>query len=307
MTGLPMTGLSWLPELDAAQQAQVLRLLDEATRADGVAPVSEPVLLGLHGPAVGGRPAHLLATDSAGVIGYGHLATDPPMAELAVHPEHRRQGVGRALVGEVLRIGGEQTRIWAHGNGAAAQGLARTLGMVGRRELWQMRLNLATVKLPPVEVPAGVRLRTFVPDADDEAVLAVNRAAFSWHPEQGGWTGRELAQRRTEPWFDPHGFFLAVSDEGQLLGFHWTKVHDPEGGQPALGEVYVVGVAPRAQGRGLGRVLTLAGLHHLREQGLRTVLLYVEADNHAAVHTYRKLGFTAYHVDVAYGCPSAEQ
>jgi len=27
----------------------------------------------------------------------------------------------------------------------------------------------------------------------------------------------------------------------------------------------------------------------------------VESDNTAAVHTYTKLGFTKYHVDVAYG------
>ena len=56
--------------------------------------------------------------------------------------------------------------------------------------------------------------------------------------------------------------------------FHWTKQHDAE-----LGEVYVVGVDPAAQGRGLGRLLTLAGLHHLHGLGVAEVLLYVESDN----------------------------
>ena len=90
------------------------------------------------------------------------------------------------------------------------------------------------------------------------------------------------------------------SDPDTLLGFHWTKVHPPAGSDPALGEVYVVGIDPVEQGRGLGRVLTLAGVRHLVDAGLSAVLLYVEADNAAAVHTYDRLGFTRFHTDTAY-------
>ena len=55
---------------------------------------------------------------------------------------------------------------------------------------------------------------------------------------------------------------MAVDEHtGALLGFHWTKVHSAD-----LGEVYVVGVDPAAQGRGLGATLTLVGLHHLAER-----------------------------------------
>jgi mycothiol synthase len=54
----------------------------------------------------------------------------------------------------------------------------------------------------------------------------------------------------------------------------------------------VVGVSPAAQGLGLGSLLTLTGLHHLRERGLGQVILYVEADNAAAVKVYSRLGFT---------------
>ena len=68
-----------------------------------------------------------------------------------------------------------------------------------------------------------------------------------------------------EPWFDPAGFLLA-DRAGELLGYHWTKIH-PDG----LGEVYVLGIAPAAQGLGLGNALLVRGLRHLAGHGCPAV------------------------------------
>jgi mycothiol synthase len=217
-----------------------------------------------------------------------------------------------ALLELTARLGDERLRLWAHGEAADAGALADAMGFDRARELWQMRRSLHAA-LPRPEVPAGVALRTFRP-GDEDAVLAVNAAAFADHPEQGRWTRADVAARVAEDWFDPAGLFLAERadggpDDGDLLAFHWTKVHGatqhshqdgtPHGHDP-IGEVYVVGVDPSAQGRGLGRLVTLVGLRHMRDRGLAQAMLYVDADNTAAVRTYTALGFARWDVDVQF-------
>jgi mycothiol synthase len=289
-----VTSIGWRAGLSDDEQRRIREVIAEATRTDGVAPVGDQVLRELSHD----RTQHLLATDGDEVRGYLNLITEPAMAELVVHPNARRRGTGSEMARTALRQGGADTRIWAHGNLVPARGLASALDMVVVRELLQMRRELTD--LPPLATAQGVRITTYSGPADDAELLRVNNAAFSWHPEQGGWTDADIAERRAEKWFDPNGLFMALDEQtGKLLGFHWTKVHSAD-----LGEVYVVGVDPAAQGRGLGGVLTLVGLHHLAERltasAHPTVMLYVEADNAAAVKTYQRLGFEVFHVDAAY-------
>lgn len=289
-----MTSLEWRAGLSADEQRAIREVIDAATAADGVAPVGDQVLRELPHD----RTRHLLAVEDGEIVGYLNLTAEPAMAELVVHPAARRRGIGSQMARTGLTAGGAGTRIWAHGNLAPARATAAALGLVVVRELLQMRRPLTG--LPPVTIPEGVRFATYSGPADDAELLRVNNAAFDWHPEQGGWTESDVAERRAEPWFDPAGLFLAFDDRtGALLGFHWTKIHDAD-----LGEVYVVGVDPAAQGRGLGGALTLIGLHHLAERlsdsSQPTVMLYVEADNSAAVKTYQRLGFEIFAVDAAY-------
>ncbi|MFJ5264165.1 mycothiol synthase [Streptomyces sp. NPDC088387] len=287
-----------LTALTPGQTAAVLELLAEAARSDGQQAVSEQGRLQLRG---GERPGitHLLLTVGGELVGYAQLEdTDPveaPAAELVVHPAHRAHGHGRALGSALLAVSGKRLRVWAHGGHSAARHLAQVLGLTLFRELRQMRRPLTGLELPEPVLPPGVDVRTFVPGQDDSAWLAVNAAAFAHHPEQGSLTQRDLDDRKAEPWFDPAGFFLAER-AGTVVGFHWTKVHAEE----QLGEVYVVGVDPEAQGGGLGKALTTIGLRHLAARGLPTAMLYVDADNKAAVTVYERLGFTTYETDLMY-------
>ncbi|MFF7448171.1 MULTISPECIES: mycothiol synthase [unclassified Streptomyces] len=286
------------PALTPDRTEAVLALLAEAAHEDGRQAVSEQGRLQLRGGAREGV-SHLLLSVDDELVGYAQLEdTDPveaPAAELVVHPAHRGHGHGRALGAALLAASGKRLRVWAHGGHSAARHLAQVLGLTLFRELRQMRRPLTGLELPDPVLPDGVTVRAFVPGQDDADWLAVNAAAFAHHPEQGSLVQRDLDARMGEPWFDPAGFFLAFRG-AELIGFHWTKVHAEE----RLGEVYVLGVKPGAQGGGLGKSLTTIGLRHLAAQGLPTAMLYVDADNTAAVSVYERLGFATYETDLMY-------
>jgi mycothiol synthase len=314
--------------LTPAQTADVLALAEAAQAADGVAPLSEHVLLHLRYDGTEDRDLVLAVNQDSGgsensrgelggiagaralregdqVAGYAHLdvtssATGTELSgELAIHPDHRREGLGLALVRALTaRADGQPVRLWAHGDLPAAARLARAAGFDRFRALWQMRRSLGG-PLDQPNFPPGTALRTFRPGQDEDEWLGLNRRAFAEHPEQGAWTRHDLELREEEPWFDPAGFFIAER-HGAMAGFHWTKVHGPGDAPAGIGEVYVVGVDPGEQGTGLGRALTLAGLHHLQDRGLAQVMLYADEDNAPAIRLYESLGFTHWRTDAMY-------
>jgi mycothiol synthase len=312
-----------VPTLSERLQAELRELIQAAPGAADTPPISERGLLQLRA----GRPVrHLVAraepvdppaghrtAEDGGppLVGYAQLdgAEQPATAELVAAD----QATASALLTELAGAAGpDGLRLWAHGNDSVASAAALQAGLAPVRTLLQLRRSLTDLAPAGPELPPGIRIRPFVVGQDETAWLAVNARAFAHHPEQGGWTEHDLAERMAASWFDPDGFLLAERDGPagpQLVGFHWTKVHtgaaeagsaeaDPVGGR--VGEVYVLGVDPAAQGLRLGAALLDAGLRHLRAAGLETVLLYVEESNGTAIHLYAKAGFTTFASDIQY-------
>ncbi|MEP7192682.1 MAG: mycothiol synthase [Actinomycetota bacterium] len=309
--------------LTERQVAEVLRLVRDATESDKVAPLSEQVLLSAGdghqttGTVPAPRSVHLLVHAGPRLCGYAHLGWDlggdTGSAEVVVDPRLRRHGTGTALLHALeatLATGtsdGARLQVWSHGDLDAARAFASRDGYSRTRELWQMRRSLLSDApgLPAVTLPEGLRTRHFVVGHDEEAWLRVNALAFVDHPEQGRITRRDLDQRIAQDWFDPAGLILIEDTRGPapvLVASHWTKVAAPDapGVGPSVGEVYVVGVDPAYQGQGLGTTVTVLGLAHLREKGLTQAMLYVDADNLAAVATYSRLDFARSAVDIMY-------
>jgi mycothiol synthase len=320
--------------LATEQLSALVALIEAATQVDGVAPLSEQVLLDARDGLPAGTAANpstsspqFLAYAGTQLAGYAHLERGPAgelgealeaaTAELVVDPGHRRQGVGTTLIRaleDALQPDAATSdrdaatlQIWSHGHLNAARALAGQEGYSNVRELLSMRRSLRpdAGSLPAVSLPEGFTTRHFIVGQDEDAWLHVNARAFVDHPEQGRMTRLDLDRRIAQSWFDATGFILIEDIRGTapvLAASHWTKVVSAEDPQvsPTEGEVYVVGVDPAYQGLGLGRAVTVLGLAHLVERGLAEAVLYVDADNAAAVTTYSRLGFTRVAVDVMY-------
>lgn len=264
--------------------AALASLVERCLAADGVSPVNDQAML----EARRGERT-IVDLDGAGtalaVVATGAQAGDAAAeVELAVDPEHRGRGLGARLG---ARIAAEHPgfEAWAHGDLPASQALAARLGMQRIRTLLQLRAPV------PDDAAVDARLRPFV-DADADAWVAVNAASFAGHPEQGRLTARDLADRRAESWHDDANLLVAEGADG-LDGYAWVKPEDDD-----VAELYALGVAPHAQGTGLGGVLLQATFARMHALGHGTAHLYVEGDNAPALGLYRSRGFVDHARDV---------
>ncbi len=289
--------------LDPDRREEVRALLDEAQEADGFAPLSDQSRLGVEEDPPPGTVVLLARAGTTGVLaGVASLqARDGGWTvEGAVRPDRREEpedvqgALFEAALGEVAARGGGRVGAWLRTATERGAHVLVARGLRPERELLQLRAPLPPETAHDASSPP-VPVRPFRPGRDERAWLETNARAFAGHPEQGGWTLADLQRREHEPWFDPGGFLLHEVD-GRLAGFCWTKVHR----SPVLGEIYVIGVDPDFQGRGLGRALTRAGLGHLATRAVPTAMLYVESTNTPALVLYRSLGFTEHHREVQF-------
>ena len=297
-----------LNHLSKSQQESVLALIKAAHDFDGTPPIAEHVLLHLrHGGDK--SDSHLVIEENNQVIAYAHLdSTDlvaGPSVEAVVHPNHRSKGLGSSILKEAIKVCGDKTRIWSHGDLPGAKRIAASLKL---ERLWSnLLMSKSLDDIQPVTCKYPIR--TFIPALDNQAFLSLNNKVFANYPDQGGWSEDNLKVRLNEDWFEKEGFFVA-EDKSELIGFCWTKIHgahthshtgeDDDHGHEALGEIYVLAVNPDYKGQGVGRDLTITGLNYLKYQGLNNVMLYVGVENKPAFNLYKSLGFNEFGSDVMY-------
>jgi mycothiol synthase len=285
-----------------------LALIKAAHDFDGTPAIAEHVLLHLrHGGDK--SDSHLVIEENKEVIAYAHLDTTDlvagPSVEAVVHPQHRGKGLGALILKEAIKICGDKTRIWSHGDLPPAKAIAASLKL---ERLWSnLLMSKSLGEIQPVT--SKYPIRTFIPGLDNQAFLDLNNKVFADYPDQGGWSEDDLKVRLNESWFDDKGFFVA-EDKGELIGFCWIKIHgahthshtggNDDHGHEALGEIYVLAVNPDYKGQGVGRDLTITGLNYLKYQGLNNVMLYVGVENKPAFKLYKSLGFNEFGSDVMY-------
>lgn len=312
-----MFNISVNKALNENQVNQILQLVIDSSETDGARPFSEHVEIHLR--SGGDRSViHLLAENSnKKIVGYGHLDTTDlvagPSGELVVDPNFRKQGIATQIVTEMKALtNGQALRLWSHGDTPIARQFSEKMGFNSVRNIIQMRRSLFT-PIEQFKLPANYNLREFDSEFDIDNFIKLNKDCFIDLADQSSWTRKDVELRIAENWFSSPGFILLENDKRDLIGFCWTKIHGQDHkhekddghqhldhGHEPIGEIYVLGVNPENQGKGLGKSLTLWGLNHLRRCGLDSAMLYVDSNNQKAIDLYEELGFGFWGLDRLY-------
>ncbi len=231
----------------------------------------------------------------------------------AVHPAWRRQGIGRALFEASLGRAYERLPeapegpIHFHSSGSDVEpgrhALFSALGMAPVRTYVKMARPIDG-DLPPVDLPAGYRLRPMDPERDAETVWKVDVAAFRDHWGFVGFGLDEFQKWMEQPSFRPELWTLAEEEStGRAVGIGLSTI-DPNwiehcGRQE--GWVNTLAVLREHRHRGLGGALLVHSMHLLRQEGMQYATLGADSENlTGAVRLYERLGFRVQKVQVAY-------
>ena len=249
-----------------------------------------------------------VAQASGQVVGYVQLRLEKGKAESifhtdgVVHPEWRRRGIGRRLMqrahqraqerlGEVVS---ETVYFDAHCESVEAGRVAlfEGFGMRPVRYFWDMSYALLE-DIPEPQFPPGITVRTWVRGQDDEATLAAFNEAFADHWDFIPVPLDEWLHWANLPRFRPELNLLAVAGE-KIAGLCLCDINEEHIARIGRQEgwVDILGVRRPYRRQGLGRALLLAGLHVLREAGMESAMLGVDAESlTGATRLYESVGF----------------
>jgi mycothiol synthase len=230
-----------------------------------------------------------------------------------VHPRWRRHGVGRQLLEAAYKRAGE----YANGmNGAKVHFHCNTRDVEADRRALYTGFGMERARyfvdlarplngdVPPVEVPGDIRLRSFDPDQDAEAVWRVDNAAFRDHWGHTDHKLEEFLHWMNRPHMRPELWLLAEEEVSREVVGLALNIIDPDwiaqtGRQE--GEIDTLAVLREHRRKGLGRALLVQSLHTLHNEGMQAVHLYADADNlTGAMRLYEGVGFRVRKTNMAY-------
>ena len=219
----------------------------------------------------------------------------------AVDPAFRRRGIGGALLADNERRARELAATlqpgrpgaygsWA-GEGRPAAILLEQAGYQPARWFFDM-VRPTLDEIPDVPLPAGLELRPVTPD-QHVTVWRANREAFRDH--WGGSEESEEAMRRLleDPDTDT-GLWLIAWDGDEVAGGVWNAIYAEGNRELGLRRGWLDNVFTRRawRRRGLAAALIARSLRLLRDRGMTSAALGVDADNPTgALAVYEASGF----------------
>src|ERR687892_1421310 len=238
-------------DLDAA--VSVIAASEEATH--GVVDVTaEDVRSDWERPSFDLSSDAVVVTDAGRIVAYAEVFSG--RAWVHVHPDHREQGIGAAILGwtesRARELGSDKVGQTIPDPNALAADLLSSDGYRVRWETWVFQKDLDTEPAEP-RLPDGITLRTFDKDRDAHATYELIETAFSEWPDRDPGYGLDdwVASfvRRLD--FDPTLTFV-VEDSAELVGVALCLVNGDEGWVEQLA------VKRSHRSRGLGGALLQA-------------------------------------------------
>ncbi len=251
-----------------------------------------------------GRPGYsperdLFLVEIAGnIVGYMDVAAEIAIGRVIlncwVHPEHRRRGLAKKLVGFAIHRAKELRAKVAHVNIAednvVAKSVLSKLGFEYVRRFLELRLDIAKVPWLNTD-PAALGCRHLQCGEEDKLARIQNRSfASTWGYNPN--TVEAITYRINLSNCSPEDIALTY-DRDKVIGYCWTEItYEGEAGIGEIkGRIFMLGVDPDYRGKGVGKGVLLAGLAHLKSKGIQVAELTVDSENKAACALYRSVGF----------------
>jgi mycothiol synthase len=233
----------------------------------------------------------------------------------AVHPEFRRNGIGRRLLPRLVTLARELhtarhphmpmvacTMVESRSQGHAA--LCAELGFSADRYFLELEVALGE-SLAQVPIPAAYEIVPFSA-ARDEEVREVSNTAFAEHwgsvdrsPDE--WAASFTNSKR----FVPETSFLALAN-GAVVGFVLARHYPVVEKMTGVRELWIgdVGTLREHRGRGVASALLSHTLARGKAQGYHRAGLSVDTANPTrALGVYERAGFEVTRTWIDYGLP----
>jgi ribosomal protein S18 acetylase RimI-like enzyme len=269
--------------LSAEQLAQVRRLAALCEERDGVSMEARLDFGTLESGPVDYSSCLLRYADGAlvgfaGMYSYGHITEEELV--ILVHPDFRRQGIGRALLHTVRMLcqerGVRQLLLVVPRDSPAAAAFAQDAGTRHFHAEYTMNLDPSRIPSTP-PTSRTVELRRAGTD-DIPVTAAIAGAAFEipFQEEQEalGWLMRDASRTTWLAAQDglPVGVIQSVEGDGCVFIVHFA-------------------VRPEMQRQGIGRQMLLAIVRGLLDTGHERITIEVETVNQHALALYESCGF----------------
>ena len=215
------------------------------------------------------------------------------LIESMVRPEERGQGTATKLFEHAHRraseLGARVIQVGVSENNIPAKHLLARLGFDLVRRFLEMEIELGRTDF---STRSDLHACRCLRKGEEGRLTDLQNRAFS-----GSWgfnpnTAEEIAHRVSFNGRSPRDVIISLAGD-EPAGYCWTTVSlmENEVLGTKKGRIHMMGVDPNLRARGLGRAVLLAGLAHLKHQGVERAELTVDADNRPALSLYRSTGF----------------